>query len=413
MAAKREATYVGLDIGTTKVACVVGVAHPESPDVSIMGLGSAPTSGVKRGVVVDLEDTVSAVTAALEEAERMSGTVIEKVTVSVDGSHIQSLNSRGVIAVSRADKQISREDMARAEDAAAALSLDANREILRVIPRSYIVDGQGSIVDPYGMTGVRLEIDTHVITASIPAMKNLDDAVHRAGIVSNGYVITPLASARACLTKRQKELGVALIDIGAETTGIAIFEDGKISYTSIIPLGGNHITKDLSHALRTTIDTAEKIKCQFGAAQKPKSKDTTKYDLSDIGIRGTLLARELNTIIEARLSEFSDLIAKEVERAQGGASMLASGIILTGGGSKLKDLPEYMEQHLKLPVALGQARSISGIIDRVKDPAYATAIGLMLEDLEKPQAANTINDKIGQAFGKVRSVFKGFIPRSS
>ncbi len=413
MAAKREATYVGLDIGTTKVACVVGVAQPDRPDVSIMGLGSVPTTGVKRGVVVDLEDTVSAVTTALEEAERMSGTVIERVTVSVDGSHIQSLNSRGVIAVSRADKQISREDMTRAEDAAAALSLEANREILRVIPRSYVVDGQGSIVDPYGMTGVRLEIDTHIITASIPAMKNLDDAVHRAGIVSNGYIITPLASARACLTKRQKELGVALVDIGAETTGIAIFEDGKISYTSIIPLGSNHITKDLSHALRTTMDTAEKIKCQFGVAQKPKPKDTSRHDLSGIGIRGTILARELNTIIEARLAEFSELIRKELEKADGGATMLASGIVLTGGGSKLSGLSDYMEQQLALPVALGQVRSISGIIDRVKDPAYATAIGLMLEDLEKPQSARSINDKLSQAFSKVRSVFKGFIPRTS
>lgn len=412
MTAKRESTYVGLDIGTTKVACVVGVAHPDSPDVSIMGLGSAATSGVKRGVVVDLEDTVTAVTAALEEAERMSGTVIEKVTVSVDGGHIQSLNSRGVIAVSRADKQISREDMARAEDAATALSLESNREIIKVIPRSYIVDGQGSIADPYGMTGVRLEIDTHVITASIPAMKNLDDAVHRAGIISNGYVITPLASARACLTKRQKELGVALIDIGAETTGIAVFEDGKVSYTNIIPLGGSHITKDLSHAFRATVDTAEKIKCQFGSAEKPKPKDTTKYDLSDIGIRGTLLARELNTIIEARLSEFCDLILQEIEKTQNGSSMLASGVVITGGGSKLQGLPDYMEQQLKLPVTLGQVRSISGIIDRVKDPAYAAAIGSMLEDLEKPQTANTINDKIGQMFGKVRSVFKGFIPNS-
>jgi cell division protein FtsA len=413
MAAKNESTYIGLDIGSTKVACVVGVAQPDSPDVSIMGLGSALTTGVRRGVVVDLEETVSAVTAALEEAERMSGTVIERVTVAVDGAHIQSLNSRGVIAVSRADKQISREDMARAEDAAAALSLEANREILKVVPRSYVVDGQGNIVDPFGMTGVRLEIDTHIITASIPAMKNLDDAVHRAGIVSNGYVITPLASARACLTKRQKELGVAILDIGAETTGVAIFEDGKISYTNIIPLGSSHITKDLSHALRVTIDTAEKIKCQFGVARKPKPKDSSRHDLSKIGVSGTLLARELDTIIEARLAEFCDYITKELAKSQGGAAMLASGTIITGGGSKLQGLPEYMEHQLKMPVARGQARSISGIIDRVKDPAYATAIGLMLEDLEQPQAGKSINDRIGQVIGKVRSIFKGFIPRSS
>jgi cell division protein FtsA len=176
MASKQDTTFIGLDISTTKVACVVGVAQDDSPNVSVIGLGFAQTNGLRRGVVVDLEDTVSAITAALEEAERMSGTVIERATISVDGSHIQSLNSRGVIAVSRADKQISREDMVRAEEAAAALSLESNREILRVIPRSYIVDGQGNIADPFGMNGVRLEIDTHIITASIPAMKNLDDA---------------------------------------------------------------------------------------------------------------------------------------------------------------------------------------------------------------------------------------------
>ncbi|MFO0955574.1 MAG: cell division protein FtsA, partial [Candidatus Saccharibacteria bacterium] len=251
MASKQDTTFIGLDISTTKVACVVGVAQDDSPNVSVIGLGFAQTNGLRRGVVVDLEDTVSAITAALEEAERMSGTVIERATISVDGSHIQSLNSRGVIAVSRADKQISREDMVRAEEAAAALSLESNREILRVIPRSYIVDGQGNIADPFGMNGVRLEIDTHIITASIPAMKNLDDAVHRAGIIANSHVITPLASARAVLTKRQKELGVALVDIGSETTGIAVFEDGKVSFTSILPIGSNHITKDISHALRT------------------------------------------------------------------------------------------------------------------------------------------------------------------
>jgi cell division protein FtsA len=413
MAAKNESTYIGLDIGSTKVSCVVGVAQPDSPDVSIMGLGSSPTTGVRRGVVVDLEETVSAVTSALEEAERMSGTVIEKATVSVDGAHIQSLNSRGVIAVSRADKQISREDMARAEDAAAALSLEANREILKVIPRSYVVDGQGNIVEPYGMTGVRLEIDTHIITASIPAMKNLDDTIHRAGIASNGYVITPLASARACLTKRQKELGVAILDIGSDTTGIAIFEDGKVSYTNIIPLGGNHITKDISHALRVTMDTAEKIKCQFGMARKPKLKDSLKHDLSKIGLKGNLLARELDTIVEARLSEFCDYIVKELDKAQGGPSMLASGVVITGGASKMQGLTEYLEDKLKMPVSLAQVRSISGIIDKVKDPAYATAIGLMLEDLEKPQNGKSINDRIGQALTKVRNIFKGFIPRSS
>lgn len=411
MASKQETTFIGLDISTTKVACVVGVAQDDSPNVSVIGLGFAQTNGLRRGVVVDLEDTVSAITAALEEAERMSGTVIERATISVDGSHIQSLNSRGVIAVSRADKQISREDMVRAEEAAAALSLESNREILRVIPRSYIVDGQGNIADPFGMNGVRLEIDTHIITASIPAMKNLDDAVHRAGIIANSHVITPLASARAVLTKRQKELGVALVDIGSETTGIAVFEDGKVSFTSILPIGSNHITKDISHALRTTLDTAEKIKTQVGAAQPPKPKDASRIDLTKIGIKGTLLTRELATIIDARLKEMCALIKEELQRAHGDA-LLSSGVVITGGGAKLDGLAEYMETEMDVPVALGKANAVTGIIDRIHDPALTTAIGLMLEDLDRPQGGKSINDRIGKAFGRLGSIFKGIMPGS-
>ncbi len=411
MASKQDTTFIGLDISTTKVACVVGVAQDDSPNVSVIGLGFAQTNGLRRGVVVDLEDTVSAITAALEEAERMSGTVIERATISVDGSHIQSLNSRGVIAVSRADKQISREDMVRAEEAAAALSLESNREILRVIPRSYIVDGQGNIADPFGMNGVRLEIDTHIITASIPAMKNLDDAVHRAGIIANSHVITPLASARAVLTKRQKELGVALVDIGSETTGIAVFEDGKVSFTSILPIGSNHITKDISHALRTTLDTAEKIKTQVGAAQPPKPKDTSRIDLTKIGIKGTLLTRELATIIDARLKEMCALIKEELQRAHGDA-LLSSGVVITGGGAKLDGLAEYMETEMDVPVALGKANAVTGIIDRIHDPALTTAIGLMLEDLDRPQGGKSINDRIGKAFGRLGSIFKGIMPGS-
>ena len=411
MASKQDTTFIGLDISTTKVACVVGVAQDDSPNVSVIGLGFAQTNGLRRGVVVDLEDTVSAITAALEEAERMSGTVIERATISVDGSHIQSLNSRGVIAVSRADKQISREDMVRAEEAAAALSLESNREILRVIPRSYIVDGQGNIADPFGMNGVRLEIDTHIITASIPAMKNLDDAVHRAGIIANSHVITPLASARAVLTKRQQELGVALVDIGSETTGIAVFEDGKVSFTSILPIGSNHITKDISHALRTTLDTAEKIKTQVGAAQPPKPKDTSRIDLTKIGIKGTLLTRELATIIDARLKEMCALIKEELQRAHGDA-LLSSGVVITGGGAKLDGLAEYMETEMDVPVALGKANAVTGIIDRIHDPALTTAIGLMLEDLDRPQGGKSINDRIGKAFGRLGSIFKGIMPGS-
>lgn len=407
---KGEMTAVGLDIGTSHVVCLVGVAQPDSPSVSVVGIGVSATTGLRRGVVVDIEETVTAITSALEEAERMSGVVIERATVSVDGSHIQSLNSRGVIAVSRADKQISHEDMTRAEEAAAALSLETNREILRVIPRHYIVDGQSNINDPYGMSGVRLEIDTHVLTASIPAMKNLDDAIHRAGITVNGHMIVPLAAARACLTKRQKELGVAIVNIGAETTGVAIFEEGKVVFSSILPVGSNHLTKDIVYGLRTTIDIAERMKLTFGAARKPKMKDATKLDLSKIGAKGTLLQRELDMIITSRLDEICNLVKTQLARS-GKERLLSNGIVLTGGGSKLEGLATYMESAIGIPATIGEPQGITGIIDKVKDPSFGVPVGLMLEDLDRPQTGKTINDRIGQLFGRAQGLLQGFLNR--
>ncbi|MEI7818920.1 MAG: cell division protein FtsA [bacterium] len=412
MASKNETTAVGLDISTSKVVCLVGITQPDSPNLSVVGIGVAPSSGLRKGVVVDIEETVTAITSALEEAERMSGVVIERATVSVDGSHIQSLNSRGVIAVSRADKQISREDMDRASEAAAALSLETNREILRVIPRTYIVDGQSNINDPFGMSGVRLEIDTHILTASIPAMKNLDDSIHRAGITTNGHVIAPLASARACLTKRQKELGVAVVDIGAETTGIAIFEEGRVSFSSIIPIGSNHITKDIVYGLRTTIDIAEKLKTQFGAARKSSIKNTTKLDLTKIGAKGSLMERELDLIICSRLEEIAGLIKTEITRS-GKERLLSNGIVLTGGGAKLPNIETFLEAEITLPVMIGEPIGITGIIDRVKDPAFSTAVGLLFEDMDRPQNGSSVNDRIGQIFTGVQGFIRGLTGRKN
>jgi len=408
---KHETTGIGLDISTSKVVCLIGVAQPDSPNVSIVGIGVSQSSGLRRGVVVDIEETVTAITAALEEAERMSGVVIERATVSVDGSHLQSLNSRGVIAVSRADKQISREDMARAEEAAAAVSLETNREILGVIPRTYIVDGQSNIQDPFGMNGVRLEIDTHVLTASIPAMKNLDDTIHRAGITVNGHVIAPLASARACLTKRQKELGVALIDIGSETTGIAVYEEGRISFSAVLPIGSNHITKDIVYGLRTTIDIAEKMKLTFGAARQPRSKDVVKLDLTKIGAKGTLLQRELDMIISSRLEELSAMIQTELKRS-GKERVLANGLVLTGGGSKLPGMSQFIEAQVGIPTSDGVPLGITGITDRVKDPSFSTAVGLLLDDIDRPQTGTSVNDRISQVFTRAQDIIRGIFNRS-
>ena len=241
-------------------------------------------------------------------------------------------------------------------------------------------------------------------------MKNLDDAIHRAGITVNGHMIVPLAAARACLTKRQKELGVAVVNIGAETTGIAIFEEGRVAFSSILPVGSNHITKDIVYGLRTTIDIAEKMKLTFATARKPKIKDTTKLELSKIGAKGVLLQRELDMIVSSRLDEMCDLVKTEITRS-GKEHLLSNGIVLTGGGAKLEGLPEYIEAAVGIPAALGEPQGITGIVDKVRGASFAVPVGLMLEDLDRPQAGKSINDRIGQLFGRAQSLFQGFLNR--
>lgn len=409
MATKHETTYVGLDVGTSKIACVVGLHEEGSAHPSIIGLGLSPTAGLRRGVVVDIEETVSSITAALEEAERMSGVAIERATISVDGAHLQSLNSRGVIAVSRADHEISREDLGRVEDAASAIQLENNRQRLQVIPRSYIVDGQPNVADPVGMSGVRLEIDTHIITAATPAIKNLTSAVFRAGITINDQMIVPLASAKAVLTKKQRELGVIVIDIGAETTGIAVFEEGNVSFTAVLPVGSNHITKDLVYGLRTNIDVAEKVKLKYGVARKPKAKDSTKINLEEFDIKGTVAQHEIDQIVSSRLHEIFTMVAGELRKV-GKDSLLAAGVVLSGGGAKMPEIADFARDILKLPVVVGKPTGFSGLSDRVNDPSFAAVIGLMLEDMEQPAIHVGINGRVEKMIGRVKGIFKSFLP---
>lgn len=403
-------TFVGLDIGTSKIVCVVGLLEEGSAQPGIIGVGVAQSNGLRRGVIVDIEEAVSSITAALEEAERMSGVAIEKATIGVDGGHIQSLNSRGVIAVGRADHEIVREDLLRTEEAAAAIQLDNNREILEVIPKSYIVDGQGNIADPVGMNGVRLEVDTHIITASTPAMKNLDGAVYRAGITISKHQIVPIAAARAVLTKRQKELGVVLVDIGAETTGVAVFEEGHITFTTIIPIGSNHITKDIVYGLRANIDVAEKLKTTYARAQVPKNSDKEKINLKEIGGSGEIMRRELDTIVSSRVTEIFSMVHGELRKVSKD-SMLAAGVVLTGGGANLVGIADFGTEVLKLPVTIGKPTGFSGITDKVSGPAYAAVAGLMLEDMEQPvDHSGGLNRSISKAITRVKNIFRSFLP---
>jgi cell division protein FtsA len=411
MAPKNEETYVGLDIGTSKVVCVVGLHQQDSPTPSIIGLGVSPTSGLRRGVVVDVEETVSSITAALEEAERMSGIAIERATISIDGSQIRSMNSKGVIAVSRADREITKEELVRVEQAATAVQLDSNRQIIEVIANSYTVDGQSGISDPVGMNGIKLEVETHIISGSTPAIKNLDNAVFRSGVKINNQQIVPIAAAKTVLTKKQMELGVAMVNFGSETTGLVIYREGKLVYSSILPIGSNNITKDLVYGLKTNIEIAEKIKIKHGEAKTPNPRDTKKIDLNSFGGSGIFSQNDIDKIIYSRCREIFTLVSKEISKVDH-SRQLAAGIVLTGGGANLENLVEFVKDIAKLPVSIGSSQKYTGVSDKISDPSYSVAIGLMLEDMEIPrdQKNNKFEAVIGGIGQKIKSVFKSILP---
>lgn len=411
LATKKEETYVGLDIGSSKVTCVVGLRHDDFPLPSVIGLGVAPVGGVRKGVIVDVEEVTSSISAAVEEAERLSGVQITGATITIDGAHVTSFNSRGVIAVGRADQEITQEDLYRAEEAASAIQIPSNREILALFARSYTVDDQDNIADPVGMNGVRLEVETHIITISTPMIKNLTRAVAQAGFDIHGQILVPLAAARSVLSKKQKELGVALVDIGASTTGIAIFEDGHEFYTTILPIGAGHITNDLAIGLRTSVEIAEQIKLEHVTASPAKAKDGERVRIDQLDQEDKMVERRLlNKIVEARLDEIFQLIKAELKKV-GKDSLLPAGVVLTGGGAKMSGLDEFAKNSLKLPAIIGRPSDLSGLVEKVNDPAMAAPVGAMLMDADGGQGLQgTANARIGQTVDRLKRVLKNFLP---
>jgi cell division protein FtsA len=405
-----EEIYIGLDIGSTKVCCVVGLHEEGAALPSVIGVGVAATSGMRKGVVVDVEETVSSITAAVDEAERISGIPIDRATVSIDGAHVQSLNSKGVIAVGRADQEITVEDLHRAEEAATAIQVPPNREILQVFPRSYTVDAQSNIKDPVGMKGVRLEVESHIVTGATPAIKNLDRCIYQAGIEIQGQVLVPLAAARAVLTKRQKELGVAIIDIGGGTTGVAVYEEGDVLSSSILPIGAAHITNDLAIGLKTDVDTAEKIKLKHVRAHGAKANLTEKIRIEELDGDDNLVSRrELQKITGARLEEIFYLVRQELKKV-GKDHMLPGGVVLTGGGAKMAGIEDLAKELLDLPVIIGKPEGFTGIVDRISDPAFAAPIGLMLENMSHAATVPAPGAGIGQTVDKIKGIFKNLLP---
>ena len=372
---KKDALVVGLDIGTTKICTVVG--EVSDGQVNIIGLGTFPSKGLRKGVVINIESTVQSIKRAVEEAELMAGCHLTSVYAGIAGGHIKGINSHGVIAVK--NREIGQNDVKRVIDAASAVAMPMDREVIHIIPQEFIVDDQDGINDPVGMSGVRLEGRVHIVTGAITSAQNIIKCANKAGLDVDDIVLEQLGSSEAVLTPEEKDLGVAIIDIGGGTTDLVIFSNGAIKHTCVFSLAGSHITSDLSMGLRTPVEDAEKIKIKYGCSLAALVRKDETIEVPSVGGRKPrVLSRQtLAEIIEPRVEEILTLVHNEVVRT-GFANLLASGIVLTGGSAILEGVPELAEQIFNLPVRRGTPIGIGGLVDLVASPMYATGVGLVL-----------------------------------
>lgn len=408
--ARKERYLVGLDVGTSTVACVVGEALDDGR-LDIVGIGVAESRGIKRGVVVNLEAAVESIKKAIEEAELMAGIEVDSVHLALSGPHVKGFNSRGVIAVAGKNREIQREDVKRAIDAAKAVALPTGREILHVLPQDFVVDEQDGVGAPVGMTGARLEVNVHVVTGAMSATQNIVACVNRAGVAVIDTVIEQLAAAEAVLTPDEKELGVALVDIGGGTADIAIFEHGSLWHTGVIAVGGDHFTNDIAVGLRTPIPDAEKVKRKSGCALSSMVDEEATIEVASVGGRKSrLMARRiLSEILQPRAEEIFHLVWDEIRRA-GYEKSLNSGIVLTGGGAILEGMPEIAEQIFDLPIRRGCPAGVGGLADHVNSPVFATPVGVVLY-AHRNRAAEPVRSGGGawrEMAGRLRGIFKEF-----
>ena len=376
--AQATRTFVGLDIGTTQINCIIADQN-SSGELRVVGVGNAPSEGLRRGVVVDLEKTVTSIQRSVEEAERMAGIDVKGVYAGIAGDHIRSINSRGVIAVARKDNEIAQADVERVVEAAKAIAIPMDREIIHVIPQEFLVDDQDGIKDPVGMSGVHLGLEAHIITGAVTSAKNICRAIQRAGLKVYDLVLEPLASAQAVLDDDERGLGVVLLDIGGGTTDVAVFHEGSIRHTAIIPYGGASVTSDIAIGLRTPIDKAEAIKLQFGSALASLVPSEQMLAVAGVGGRTDreISRHVLASMIEPRMEEIFALANKEV-RKNHFAELLGGGVVLTGGTSLLPGIAELAEQVFEMPVRLGTPRGVGGLAENVADPRFSTGVGLVL-----------------------------------
>ena len=407
--AQATRTFTGLDIGTTKISCIIA-DQSATGELRIIGIGNAPSEGLRRGAVVDLEKTVASIVRAVEEAERMAGVQAKGVHAGIAGDHIRSLNSRGVVAVSRKDNEIAPADVSRVIEAAKAIAIPTDREIIHVIPQEFIVDDQDGIKDPVGMSGVRLEAEVHIITGAVTSARNICRAIQRAGLKVYDLTLEPLASAAAVLDEDEKDLGVVLLDLGGGTTDVAVFHEGAVRHTSIIPFGGANVTSDIAIGLRTPIDKAEAIKIQYGSALASMVSGDEVVSVSGVGGRGDkeISRHVLASMIEPRMEEIFAIANKEV-RKNHFAPLIGGGVVLTGGTSLLPGAVELAEQVFEMPVRLGLPRGIAGLSASINDPRYATGIGLVLHAARG--AEERMQDLVEAGSNRSRKTFdlKGWI----
>lgn len=400
---------VGLDIGTSKVVAIVGeIAH--DGEIQIIGLGSHPSRGLKKGVVVNIESTVQSIQRAVEEAALMAGCEIHSVYTGIAGSHVRSLNSHGIVAIR--DQEVTYDDVLRVIDAARAVAIPADQKILHVLPQEFIIDNQEGIREPVGMSGVRLEAKVHIVTGAVSAAQNIVKCIRRCGLEVDEIILEQVASSYAVLTDDEKDLGVCLVDIGGGTTDIAIFTGGAIRHTHVIPIAGDQVTNDIAVALRTPTQHAEDIKVKYACALKQLTSLDDTIEVPGMGEREPRrLSRQiLADVVEQRYEELFQLIQAELRRS-GFEELIASGIVLTGGAAKMQGVIELAEEVFHVPVRLGMPQYVSGLSEVVRNPIYATGVGLLLygkQQLSLPRASVGVDERFSGVLAKMKKWFSGF-----
>jgi cell division protein FtsA len=406
-------TIVGIDVGTTKICTLVGEIY-EDGQLRIIGVGVAPSRGLRKGVVVNVQEATEAITASVRKAERISGYEITSAYVGIGGGHISAINSRGVVGISRTARGISETDIERALDAARAIAIPHNREIIHTIPRGYLVDGQEGVKDPIGMQGIRLEVETHIVTGASTSVSNLVKCIRAAGVGIDDLILQPLASGEAVLKGPEREMGVVLADVGGGTTDIAIFIEGSIWHTVILGTGGEHLTRDVAVGLRTPFNTAEELKIQYGHAIAASLTTDELIEVTSFGngARQSVSRLQLSEVIEARAEEILSLILREVKRS-GYDGLLAAGLVMCGGTAELAGFKDLAQQVLGLPVRVGKPQDLQGLTDVLDSPAYATSVGLLLwgmrhQRVDKPEPRRARPPS--QLWSSIRNWIRAFLP---